>query len=78
MPFVIILTVKQSVAVIVSKSPSETMDCLQMFIVKILIIQNTHGRHIYMKQKDGVSVQIGGETESERERESEGAWIAAN
>ncbi len=67
MPFVIILTVKQSVAIIVSKSPSETTDCPQTFIVKILIIQNTHGRHIYMKLKEGASVQIGGETERERE-----------
>ncbi len=74
MPFVIILTVKQSVAIIVSKSPSETTDCPQMFIVKILIIQNTQGHHIYMKRKEGASLQIGRETE----RESEGAWIAAN
>ncbi len=65
MPFVIILTVTQSVAVIVSKSPSETTDCPEKFIVKILIIQNTQGHHIYMKWKEGASVQIGRETQRE-------------
>jgi hypothetical protein len=53
------------VIVIVSKSPSETTDCPQTFIVKTLIIKNTHSRHIYMKRKEGASVQISGETERE-------------
>jgi hypothetical protein len=39
---------------IVSKSPSETTDCPQTFIFKILIIKN---------------IQVSGETERERERE---------
>jgi hypothetical protein len=52
-----------------SKSPSETTDCLQTFIVKIIIIKNVHSHHIDMKQKEGTSGQ-------DSERESEGAWIA--
>jgi hypothetical protein len=63
---------------IVSKSLSETMDCPQMFIVKIWIIHNTHGHHIYMKRKEGARVQDSGETEREREREIEAARIVAN
>jgi hypothetical protein len=55
-------------ATIVSKSPSETTDCPQTFIVKTLIIENTHGHHIYMKQKEGASVQVSGETGSESGR----------
>jgi hypothetical protein len=68
--------IMHSVIIIVSKSPSETMDCPQTFIVKIIIIQNVHSCHIYMKWKEGASGQVSGETE--RERESEGARIAAN
>ncbi len=41
-----------------------------------------HSHHIYMKQKEGASVQDSGETERERERVCvcvcEGAWIATN
>ena len=48
-----------------SKSLSETMMCLQKFIVKILIIKNMHGRHICMKRKEGASEQDSGETERE-------------
>ncbi len=61
-------------ATIVSKSPSETTDCPQTFIVKNLIIQNKHVYHIYMKQKERTSVQVSGETETE----SESVRIAAN
>jgi len=43
-----------------------------MFIVRTLIIQNTHSHHIYMKWKEGASVQVSGETERESLR------IAAN
>jgi hypothetical protein len=50
---------------IVSKSPSETTDCPQTFIVKMLIIENIHNRHIYMKQKEGASELASGETERE-------------
>ena len=46
-----------------SKSLSQTMMCPQTFIVKILIIENIHSHHIYMKQKEGASVQVSGETE---------------
>ncbi len=54
--------------IIVSRFPNETKHfSLQTFIVKILIIQNIHIRHIYMKQKEGASVQVSGETERERE-----------
>jgi len=54
--------------------------CQQMFIVKTLIIENMHSHHIYMKWKEGVSVQDSRETERERERErvSESGRIAAN
>ncbi len=38
---------------------------LQTFIVKTLIIENTHSHHIYMKRKEGASVQASGETERE-------------
>jgi hypothetical protein len=55
-------------ATIVSKSPSETTDCPLIFIVKTLIIQNTHSHHIYMKWKEGASVQVSGETERGRVR----------
>ena len=50
--------------------------CPQTFIVKILIIENMHSHHIYMKWKEGASVQDSGETE--RERGCQGARIAAN
>jgi hypothetical protein len=40
---------------------------LQMFIVKILIIKNMHSHHIYIKHKEGVSVQDSRETEREEE-----------
>ncbi len=50
---------------IVSKSTSETTGCPQMFIVKMLINEIRHSRHIYMKQKEGASVQVSGETERE-------------
>ncbi len=36
-----------------------------MFIVKLLIIEIIHGRHIYMKRKGGTSVQSSGESERE-------------
>jgi hypothetical protein len=39
----------------------------QTFIVKTLIIQNTQSHHIYMKRKEGASVQVRGETEREEE-----------
>ncbi len=55
---------------IVSKFPSETTGGPKTFIVKMLIIKNTHSHHIYMKWKEGASVQVSGETERERERES--------
>jgi hypothetical protein len=48
---------------IVSKSPSETTMCLQTFIDKILTIENMHSCHIYMKWKEGASVQDSRETE---------------
>ncbi len=44
-----------SLIIIVSKSLSETTMCPQTFIVKILIIENMHSRHIYMKRKEGAS-----------------------
>ncbi len=50
---------------------------LQMFIVKTLIIENTHSHHIYMKRKEGVSVQVSRETERERECVYESARIVA-
>jgi hypothetical protein len=54
--------------IIVSRFPNETKRFSpQMFIVKTLIIQNIHSCHIYMKQKEGASVQVSGETERERE-----------
>ncbi len=62
--------------IIVRKSLSETTMCPQTFIVKTLIIKNMHSHHIYMKWKEGVSVQDSGEIERKRERE--GAWIVAN
>ena len=40
--------------------------CLQTFIVKTLIIENMHSHHIYMKWKEGASVQDSGKTERER------------
>jgi hypothetical protein len=47
------------------------MMCLQMFIVKTLIIGNMNSHHIYMKQKEGAREQDAGEMEkgSVRERE---------
>ncbi len=50
--------------------------CQQTFIVKTLIIENMHSFHIYMKWKEGASVQDSRETE--RERECESGQIAAN
>jgi len=47
---------------IVSKSLSETTMFLQMFIVKTLLIENMHSHHIYMKWKEGASVQDSRET----------------
>jgi hypothetical protein len=47
---------------IVSKSLSETTMFPQMFIVKTLLIENMHSHHIYMKWKEGASVQDSGET----------------
>ncbi len=55
---------------IVSKSLSQTTMCPQTFIVKISIIKNMHSHYVYMKQKEGASVQDNGETERERERET--------
>jgi hypothetical protein len=61
--------------IIVSRFPNETKHFSpQTFIVKTLIIQNIHSHHFYMKQKEGASMQVSGETE----RESESARIAAN
>ena len=60
-----ILNVLHQGRVIVSKSPSETKDCPQTFIVKMLIIENIHSCHIYMKQKEGASELASGETERE-------------
>jgi hypothetical protein len=54
---------------IVSNLISEMM-CLQMFIVKTLIIINMNSHHIYMKQKEGAREHNRGETEIERVRES--------
>ncbi len=51
--------------IIVSKSLSETTDCLQTFIVKMLIIENMNSHHIYIKWKEGASEQVRGETERE-------------
>jgi len=47
---------------IVSKSLSETTMFPQMFIVKTLLIENMHSHHIYMKWKEGASVQDSRET----------------
>jgi hypothetical protein len=41
--------------------------CLQMFIVKTLIIRNVNGHHIYIKRKEGTREQDTGKTERERE-----------
>ncbi len=62
--------------IIVSRFPNETKHFSPQTFVKTLIIQNIHSHHIYMKQKEGASVQVSGETE--RESESESVWIAAN
>jgi hypothetical protein len=53
---------------VVSKFLSETTMCPQTFIAKILIIENMHSHHIYMKQKEGASGQDSGERERERVR----------
>ncbi len=67
--FVIVLKktchVSPTASNIVSKSPSETTDCPQMFIVKMLIIEIIYSHHIYMKQKEGASMQASRETEKE-------------
>ncbi len=47
----------------------------QVFIVKTLIIENTHSHHIYMKQKERASMQVSRETE--RESVCESARIVA-
>jgi hypothetical protein len=45
--------------IIVSRFPNETKRfSLQTFIVKTLIIENTHNHHIYMKRIEGASVQV--------------------
>jgi len=41
--------------------------CLQTILVKILIMENMHSCHIYIKRKEGASVQDSRETEREEE-----------
>jgi hypothetical protein len=55
--------------IIVSNLLSEAKMCLQVFIVKTLIIRNMNSHHIYMKWKEGAREQDAGETERVRERE---------
>ncbi len=45
---------------IVSKSPSETTDRPQTFIVEMLIIKIIHSRHSYMKQNKALLLGAGG------------------
>jgi hypothetical protein len=45
---------------VVSKSPSETMMCLQTFIVKTLLIKNMNGHHIYIQMERRVREQDAG------------------
>ncbi len=51
---------------IVSNLISETTMCLQMFIVKTLIIKNMNSHHIDKKQKEGAREHDSRETERER------------
>ena len=67
---------KKNTLAIVSRFPNETKRFSpQTFIVKTLIIENTHSHHIYMKQKERASVQVSRETD--RERVCESTRIAA-
>jgi hypothetical protein len=49
--------------------------CLQMFIVRILIIGNTQKRHVYTRTERRGNRLGARETERERERVRDGEWL---